>query len=30
MANTKFTGRSDSYIFEDAGGKREISLSRLS
>lgn len=23
MANTKFTGRSDSYIFEDAGGKRD-------
>lgn len=23
MANTKFTGRSESYIFEDAGGKRD-------
>ncbi len=23
MASTKFTGRSDSYIFEDAGGKRD-------
>lgn len=23
MATTKFTGRSDSYIFEDAGGKRD-------
>ena len=23
MANTKFTGYSDSYIFEDAGGKRD-------
>ncbi len=23
MANTKFTGRSSSYIFEDAGGKRD-------
>lgn len=23
MANTKFTGRSNSYIFEDAGGKRD-------
>ena len=23
MANTRFTGRSDSYIFEDAGGRRD-------